>query len=71
MVWAIGCLGYVLLNGDTPFFTTQDVYKFTTVSWRHVSVVKEAMDFVEMCMNVDPSERISFEYLCKHPFLFS
>ncbi|KAL5253416.1 hypothetical protein ACHWQZ_G013262 [Mnemiopsis leidyi] len=70
-VWSIGCLAYVLFNGDCPFETKKDVQEFTTLRWKvdKTSLNKQGVKFVEMCLEADPNRRLELGSLIHHPWL--
>ena len=66
-VWAIGCLSYILLNGDCPFNTINDVIEHKVLSWRNPHLGFSERNFTEACLTVDAGSRMSFEDLLDHP----
>ena len=70
-VWSIGCLAFVLINGDCPFRTKEEVMEYTLLKWRveRTEANKQAFYFTEMCLEGDPNRRIELEALTHHPWL--
>lgn len=67
-VWALGCLAYVLLNGDCPFNTRKEVTEFKVVKW-NTTPEEPARSFVELCMMGDPNTRLTMDTIINHPWL--
>lgn len=70
-VWAIGCLAYVLLNGDCPFNTKKEVEEYKTLRWKvdKRELDRQAVNFIEMCLEHDPNRRIDLGSVIHHPWL--
>ena len=77
-LWAIGVITYFLLCGYTPFDRDSDFeemqailnadYSFTPVEyWRGVS--GSAKDFIQQCLTVDHTKRITAHEALQHPFV--
>lgn len=69
--WSIGCLAFVLLNGDCPFDTKQDVKEYTTLRWKvdKTKLDLQAISFIEMCLEGDPNMRIELDSLIHHHWI--
>ena len=70
-VWAIGCISYVLLAGDCPFQSRQDVQKFTSLEHLNPTYGERTLrlNFIRSCLNPDPAQRILLSDLVRHPWL--
>lgn len=70
-VWSIGCLAYVLFNGDCPFDTRKDVEQFTRLRWKRdkYTMDRPGVDFIEMCLELDVNRRIDLGSLIHHPWI--
>jgi len=70
-VWAIGCLSYVLLNGDCPFNTKKEVEEYKSLAWNadKNKVNQNAVQFVDMCLEADPNRRIELGSVIHHPWI--
>ena len=67
--WALGCLAYVLLNGDCPFHSPKDVQDHKKLRFINPSLDQQSKDFLEDLLNIDEDERLlPAEILC-HPWL--
>ncbi len=77
-VWAIGVITYFLLCGYTPFDRDSNLeemqailiadYRFEPVDfWRGVST--DARDFIDRCLTIDPTKRITAHEALQHPFV--
>ena len=65
--WALGCLTYVLLTGDTPFPDRKAVCEHKVVPWSK-NVDSVGKNFVELCLNDDPIERLPLCDVLYHPW---
>ncbi|KAL5264221.1 hypothetical protein ACHWQZ_G005341 [Mnemiopsis leidyi] len=70
-VWAIGCISYVLLTGDCPFQTRQDVREFSSLEQLNPTFGERTLrlNFIRSCLNPDPAQRILLSDLIRHPWL--
>ena len=70
-VWSIGCLAFVLINGDCPFKTKEEISQYKALTWRAAQTEsnRQAFDFIEMCLEADPNRRIALGALTHHPWL--
>lgn len=70
-MWSVGVVTYILLSGESPFETFDDLVKgrfeFRSQSWFNVS--KEAKDFIKKLIVVSPFERMTAEEAYDHPFI--
>ena len=64
-VWAIGCLTYILLNGERPFRDTEEIRKSSLLWVEHVEGVER--DFIIQCLAVE--DRMGLSSMLYHPFL--
>ena len=70
MVWSIGCLAFVLLNGDSPFKTPAEIREHKAVTWR-ASVSSAAHKFVRRCLRKSAMEREPLNLLLQSSWLKS
>ena len=70
-VWAVGCLSYVLLAGDSPFYSRQAVKGFGGVEHLNKAYGERTirLNFLRRCMEVNPDKRAYLSDLLKHPWL--
>ncbi|KAG8352872.1 Calcium/calmodulin-dependent protein kinase type I [Fusarium venenatum] len=77
-LWALGVITYFLLCGYTPFDRDSDFeemqailnadYSFTPIEyWRGVS--SHAKDFIQRCLTIDSTKRITAHEALQHPFV--
>ncbi|CAL1567812.1 unnamed protein product [Knipowitschia caucasica] len=66
-VWQIGAIAYELLNGDAKDF---DVFEWLNgdLSLKTSEASAEALDFIHMCLSVEPENRICLEEMEGHPW---
>ncbi|KFG57509.1 calcium-dependent protein kinase CDPK4A [Toxoplasma gondii RUB] len=77
-LWSLGVIAYRLLSGHSPFHGRQQAlvsqilsgaYTTNTLGWKGVS--KEARDFVERLMDVDPVRRMTVNEALNHVWIAS
>ena len=70
-VWAIGCVSYILLSGDSPFHNRQAVQDFKTVEHLNPNYTERTLrlNFIKSCLNPNPEHRILLSDLIRHPWL--
>lgn len=77
-IWAIGVITYFLLCGYTPFDRDSNLeemqailaaeYSFTPLEyWRGIS--KEARDFINRCLTIDPQKRMTAHEALQHTWV--
>ncbi|SLM36531.1 calcium calmodulin-dependent protein kinase [Lasallia pustulata] len=77
-VWAIGVITYFLLCGYTPFDRDSNLeemqailiadYTFTPLEyWRSISL--SARQFIQRCLTIDPTQRLTAHQALSHPFV--
>lgn len=76
-IWGLGVISFILLVGHMPFTSTNDqrtkekiqsgIYNFKPQRWQKVS--KEAKDFVDQLLNVDPAKRPTAAQALQHPWI--
>ena len=69
IVWSIGCLAFVLVNGDIPFNNKTEVMEYKQLTWFNDGMSPIYKDFVERCMQRVEILRIDFFKLRLHPLL--
>ena len=69
--WAIGCLSFTILNGDSPFQTKEEVAQCKQIRWivDPVSLDPNALHFVTACLLIDARKRIKISALSSHPWI--
>ena len=67
--WAVGCLVYVLLNGDCPFDTTQEVKEYKKLKFRNKWLDKRSREFIRDLLTEDENERILPGEIMLHPWM--
>lgn len=78
-MWSLGCLVYVILTAHLPFSgsTQEQLYKqikngsYHERPLREAGVSKEARDFLDTVLQVDPRLRSTAEAALKHPWIES
>jgi len=67
--WAIGCLIFTCLSGDSPFATREEVKK-TIVPWNKLpaGISESGMDLLRGCLNTSSRNRINLQNLINHPW---
>ncbi|CAK9057692.1 Calcium-dependent protein kinase 1 (AtCDPK 1) (CDPK 1) (Calcium-dependent protein kinase isoform AK1) [Durusdinium trenchii] len=77
-MWSLGVIVFVLLTGDMPFLGRTDVEVATAImkgnyAWKSLrfKVAKEARDFVDHLLVLDPSKRLTAEEALCHPWILS
>eukprot|EP00116_Pleurobrachia_bachei_P006896 sb/3467158/ len=70
-VWAIGCIAYILLAGDSPFQSRADVVQYRDLGELNPKYKERTLrtNFIRSCMTVDPTQRILLSDLTSHPWL--
>lgn len=76
-MWSVGCVSYVILCGFCPFVADQESvlferilrgnFSFPSPTWDHLT--DEARSFIEGCLTVDPSTRLTPQQALEHPWL--
>ena len=69
MTWSIGCLAYVLLNGDCPFSTKQEVAEHRSLNFINPRLDQETKEFLRDLLTIDEDDRMTPEELIIHPWL--
>ena len=67
--WAIGCLAYVLLNGDCPFNTPQEVVEFEVLRFRNQRLDQGSKEFLIDLLCEDERERLLPGEIIFHPWM--
>ena len=70
-VWAIGCIAFILLNGDCPFTNRKAVQEFKSLEQFNPTYSNRTLrlNFIRSCMNPNPDNRILLSDLLRHPWL--
>ena len=69
MTWSIGCLAYVLLNGNLPFTTTSEVAHHRELKFVNPGLDEETEDFLSDLLTVDEDERMTPGEIIFHPWM--
>ena len=69
IVWAIGSLAFVLLNGDIPYENVQDITEEKIAAWSNETVSSTARRFVRRTLRSKPIDRESLTLLQKSAWL--
>merc|ERR1712086_168044 len=73
-LWSLGVIVFILIAGYMPFSGSDDVqskniqegkYTIKPAKWKNVS--KEAQDFVQSLLRVDPEKRLTSSTALEHP----
>ena len=74
-VWSLGTIFYEMLTGFTPFTgmnkadlkrnIEKGIYQFP----KHIKLSLEGLDFLNCCLQYDPSKRLGWDDLLKHNYL--
>ncbi|KAJ0059288.1 hypothetical protein NL108_014259, partial [Boleophthalmus pectinirostris] len=64
-VWQLGTIAFELLNGDGSDFNIFEWFG-GKLSMKTISASQEGKDFIQVCLEADPSRRISLEELEEH-----
>jgi serine/threonine protein kinase len=75
-MWSVGVLAYVLLTGISPFFGKHPKETLENISknnWSFTddfnSISREAKDFIQRLLLLDPKERMNIEQALNHPWI--
>lgn len=70
-MWSIGVITYVLLSGESPFLSFEDIlsgtFSFRGTQWYEIS--DEAKNFILKLITSSPYERMTAEEAFDHPFI--
>ena len=69
--WAVGCLAYVLLNGESPFSTTEEVVECKTLNFKNGGLDQLSKEFLRDLLVIDEDDRLLPEEVAFHPWLTS
>ena len=69
MTWTVGCLAYVLLNGDGPFPSKDHVIQYKTLNYLNKNLDKESKCFLEDLLMLDVNKRYNIIDLINHPWM--
>lgn len=70
--WAIGCLIFTCLSGDSPFATREEV-KRTRIPWEKLpsGLSDECYNLLKRCLNTSARHRISLQDITQHSWLLA
>ena len=69
VIWAVGSLAYILLNGDCPYQTLDDLKGDVPIVWMNEKSSSLAVRFVRRCLRRKPVDRDSLSLLRKSAWL--
>ena len=72
VVWAVGCLSFILLRADIPFKNKESVRDFKSLGDFKdckLAVGTKRVDFIKQCLDPDADTRILMGELLEHPWL--
>ena len=69
MTWSIGCLAYVMLNGDSPFKTKQEVAAHTRLEFINTGLDQKSKEFLRDVLKIDENDRKTPGELKLHPWM--
>jgi calcium-dependent protein kinase len=73
-IWSLGVVYYQMIYGKYPFFGPTPVMIYNCIKnekpcFDGVNISPKAKDFILRCLTVDPSKRISWSEVYKHPLI--
>ena len=69
MTWSIGCLAYILLNGDCPFSTKQEVADHQHLEFINPRLDQESKEFLRDVLIIDEDDRMIPKEIMLHPWM--
>ena len=69
MTWSIGCLAYVLLNGDSPFSTKREVANYQQLKFRNTKLDEESREFLLDLLTLEEEDRMTPGEIIFHPWM--
>ena len=69
MTWSIGCLAYVLLNGNSPFSSVREVANYTHLEFINPRLDLESKEFLQDILILDEDDRLTPGELVHHPWM--
>lgn len=69
MTWAVGCLAFVLLNGDCPFQSPEDVKTYKTPKYLKQNIDRASKSFIEDLMTANEDRRYDIIDVIEHPWM--
>jgi serine/threonine-protein kinase ULK/ATG1 len=73
-LWSIGVVYYQMIYGKYPYLGMNDYdilkkIKNNRPDFSAVQISKEARDFIDKCLTVNPKDRIKWKSVYEHPLL--
>ena len=69
MTWSIGCLAYVLLNGDSPFSRKKEVADYLQLKFRNTKLDEESREFLQDLLTLEEEDRMTPGEIIFHPWM--
>ena len=69
MTWSIGCLAYILLNGDCPFSVKEEVAVYRHLQFINPKLDQESKEFLCDLLRIDENDRMTPGELTFHPWM--
>jgi serine/threonine protein kinase len=69
MIWSIGTLAYVLLNGDRPFSSKRQIVEYKELEFLNPLIDEECKEFLCDLLTVEEGGRMTLEDLTMHPWM--
>ena len=69
MTWSIGCLAYVLLNGNSPFSSKKEVAEHRHLKFINPRLDLDSKEFLRDVLTVDEDDRMTPRELTLHPWM--
>ena len=69
--WAIGCIAFILLDGDSPFQNRDEIKEFKAIEDLNPKYSEHSsrLDFIRCCMDPNPDTRILLSEIADHSWL--